>query len=227
MTNYREILRLSSLGFNHSEISKAMGISRQTVVTVTSRAAGLSLCFENAHDLSDRELAQKLMPKSAASRQVFKLPDYETVHRELQKPGVTIMLLWQEYAAVCRQNNELPYQETQFRKYYHNWAQQTKITMHISRKPGELMEVDWAGTTAKITDNITGGNFDAYIFVAVLPYSGYGYVEAFWNMQEAVWIAGHVNAYEYFGGVTRILVPDNLKTAVIKHTKSEITLNRT
>ena len=110
----------------------------------------------------------------------------------------------------CRQYGELPYQETQFRKYYHDWATETKATMHINRKPGELMEVDWAGTTAKITDNITGNDLEAYIFVSVLPYSSYGYVEAFWNMEQSSWIAGHVNAYEYFGGVTRILVPDNL-----------------
>ena len=127
----------------------------------------------------------------------------------------------------CRHQGELPYQETQFRKYYHEWATQTKATMHINRKPGELMEVDWAGTTAKITDNITGKELEAYVFVAVLPYSGYGYVEAFWDMTQSSWIAGHVSAYEYFGGVTRIIVPDNLKTGVIKNTKSEIVLNRT
>jgi transposase len=227
MTNYREVLRLAGMGFNQKQIAESVGITRQTVSTVIRRATEVGLRFENATELSDRELSQKLMPQGVTARLVFKMPDYEAVHKELQKPGVTLMLLWQEYVLKCRQYGELPYQETQFRKYYHDWATQTKATMHINRKPGELMEVDWAGTTAKITDNITGNDLNAYIFVAVLPYSGYGYVEAFWSMEQSSWIAGHVNAYEYFGAVTRILVPDNLKTGVIKHTRTEIALNRT
>ena len=141
--------------------------------------------------------------------------DAETLSdRELAK------LLFQQGARAT------PYQLTQFKKYYREYAAQTKATMHLSRKPGELMEVDWAGQTAAITDDTTGEVIDAYVFVAVLPYSGYGYVEAFLNQTQSSWIAAHVNAYEYFGGVTRILVPDNLKTGVTKHTKSEIVLNR-
>ena len=227
MTNYREVLRLAEMGFNQTRIAESVEVTRQTVSTVLRRAKKLGLNFAGAAELSDRELSQKLMPQSAAARLVYKMPNYEEIHKELQKPGVTSMLLWQEYVIKCRQCGEIPYQETQFRKYYHEWAKETQATMHIARKPGELMEVDWAGTTAKITDNITGNDLNAYIFVAVLPYSKYGYVEAFWDMKQPSWIAGHVNAYEYFGGVTRILVPDNLKTGVIKNTKSEIILNRT
>ena len=226
MTNYREILRLQSLGFSQAEIAKAMGITRQTAAGVLRRASEAELQYENAADLSDREIAQKLFSTGAEPKPTYKMPNYEEVHKELQKPGVTIMLAWHEYYEKCRQNGELAYQETQFRKYYHEWALQTKATMHINRKPGELMEVDWAGTTAKITNNITGEAIAAHIFVAVLPYSGYGYVEAFLTMEQSAWIAGHVNAYEYFGGSTRILVPDNLKTGVIKHTKYEVMLNR-
>jgi hypothetical protein len=156
MTNYREILRLAEMGFNYTKIAEATGITRQTAATVLRRANELGIRYGGILELSDRELAQKLNPKDTAARLTYKLPDYEEVHKELQKPGVTIMLLWQEYCEKCRQHGELPYQETQFRKYYHDFAAQTKATMHLSRKPGELMEVDWAGTTAKITDNITG-----------------------------------------------------------------------
>ena len=99
--------------------------------------------------------------------------------------------------------------------------------MHINRKPGELMEVDWAGQTAFIVDSDTGEALDAFLFVAVLPYSGYAYAEAFMSQNQEAWVAAHVNAYGFFGGVTRILVPDNLKTGVIKNTKSELVLNRT
>ena len=195
MTNYREVLRLAEMGLSQTRIAEAVDVTRQTVSTVVRRATELGLRFEDAAQLSDRELTQKLMPQGAAARAIFKMPDYEEVHKELQKPNVTLMLLWQEYALKCRQCGELPYQETQFRKYYHEWAEQTKATMHISRKPGELMEVDWAGTTAKITDNITGNDLNAYIFVAVLPYSKYGYVEAFWNMEQTRRLQHNRSAY--------------------------------
>jgi len=227
MTNYREILRLKSLGFNNRQIADSSGATRQTVIAVLQRAAICELSYQTAEALSDRELAKVLFQQGAGGKPAFMMPDYDWVHSELARPGVTLQLLWLEYCDKCIGSGETPYQLTQFKKYYREYAAQTKATMHLSRKPGELMEVDWAGQTAVIIDDTTGEVIDAFVFVAVLPYSGYGYVEAFLNQAQPSWIAAHVNAYEYFGGVTRILVPDNLKTGVSKHTKSEIVLNRT
>jgi len=76
-------------------------------------------------------------------------------------------------------------------------------------------------------DADTGETFEAYLFVAALPYSGYAYAEAFFSRDQEAWIAAHVNAYGYFGGVARITTSDNLKTGVIKNTKTELVLNRT
>lgn len=102
----------------------------------------------------------------------------------------------------------------------------TKATMHIEHKAGELIEVDWAGQTAYIINTDTGELIEVYIFVSVLPYSGYTYIEAFLSRDSEAWITGHVNMYKYFGGSTRILVPDNLKTGVDKNTKAETVINR-
>jgi transposase len=226
MTNYREILRLSSLGINHKQIAEGMGIARQTVVTALQRAVAQGLDWPAAEPLSDRELAAKLFPQGE-NKPAYKMPDYEAVHKELAKPGVTQQLLWFEYCDKCRETGQIPYQLTQFKKHYREYIAKTKATMHINRKPGELTEVDWAGQTAYIVDADTGEALDAYLFVAALPYSGYAYAEAFMSMNQEAWIAAHVNAFEYFGGVTRILVPDNLKTGVIKNTKAELVLNRT
>jgi len=105
---------------------------------------------------------------------------------------------------------------TQFCLYYREFAQKTKATMHIDRKPGDQMEVDWAGQTACLFDTNSGEEIPAYIFVAVLSSSQYAYVEAFLSQNQECWIAAHVNAYKFFGGATRMLVPDNLKTGVQK-----------
>ncbi len=226
MTDYREILRMSSLGINHKQIAEGMGISRQTVVTVLQRAAAQELDFARAEPLSDRELAARLYPQGDGAL-VCKMPDYEKVHRELQKPGVTQQLLWFEYCEQCRTTGEIPYQLTQFKTYYREYVVKNKATMHLKRKPGETMEVDWAGQTAFVVDDETGEAIEAYLFVAALPYSGYAYAEAFFDQTQESWTVAHVNAFEYFGGVPRILVPDNLKTGVIKNTKTELVLNRT
>jgi len=225
MTDYREILRLQSLGFNNSQIAESLCVTRQTVITALQRAAFQELDWHTTEDMSDRELAAKLL-QSAISKLAFRMPDFEYIHREMSRPGVTLQLLWFEYCDKCRDTGEIPYQLTQFKKYYRDYALKTKATMHINRKPGEIMEVDWAGQTAAVADTDTGANIEAYIFVAALPYSGYSFVEAFLAQDQEAWTAGHIDAYNFFGGVTRILVPDNLKTGVIKHGKTEIILNR-
>ena len=85
--------------------------------------------------------------------------------------------------------------------------------MHIPRKAGQQIEVDWAGDPAKIIDPDTGEITEAWIFVGVMTYSQYAFVEAFINEQQKSWITAHVHMYEFFGGVTTILVSDNAPTA--------------
>jgi transposase len=225
MTNYREILRLKSLGINNSRIAESMMLSRQTVITALQRAAVQGIDWQSAESLSDRELTAKLFPNGSSTAN-YSQPDYEYVHKEMAKPGMTQELLWMEYCDGCRSAGKVPYQLTQFKKYYRDYVTNTKATMHIARKPGEIMEVDWAGQTAHVISTDTGELLEAFVFVSALPYSGYAYAEAFWDMKESSWLTAHVNAYNYFGGVARILVPDNLKTGVIKHTKLELVLNR-
>ncbi len=225
MTNYREILRLKSLGIKHSQIAESMQLSRQTVVTVLKRAVAQELDWQAAESLSDRELTAKLFPNGQETPN-YLMPDYEYVHREMAKPGVTQQLLWMEYYDKCRGSEKIPYQLTQFKKHYREYLTTAKATMHINRNPGEIMEVDWAGQTAQLIDSDTGEVIEAYLFVAVLPYSGYAYAEAFLSRNQEAWLSAHVNAYSYFGGAARIVIPDNLKTGVIKHTKDEIVLNK-
>ena len=226
MTNYREILRLHSLGINKTDIATSCLCSRNTVASVLQRAMLAGLRFPLPEKMSDKQFMERLFG-TCETKVNYKMPDYEYVHREMAKSGVTLTLLWLEYCEQCRDGGELPYKSTQFNKYYADHVKSTKATMHINRKPGELLEVDWAGQTASITDTDTGEIIPAYVFVATLPYSGYSYVEAFLSQNQECWITAHVNAYSFFGGVTRILVPDNLKTGVEKVYRSETIINKT
>jgi transposase len=155
------------------------------------------------------------------------MPDLEYVHQEMAKSGVTLTLLWNEYFEQCRLENSRPLMYSGFCNQYQQFAVRHKATLHVEHKPGERMEVDWAGDTASLTDNITGKPIPVYMFVAVLPCSGYAYAEGFLNRNMESWISAHVNAYEFFGGVTRLLIPHNLKTGVEKADWYEPVINKT
>ena len=226
MTSYREILRLHSQGLSQRSIAASCGCGKGTVQRTVEHAKKLNIVWPLPPEMTDERLRNLFSPGSKDSG-YYKEPDFEWVHREMAKSGVTLSLLWNEYCVGCRQSGEIPYMYSAFCDRYREYSVHTKATMHLERRPGEQMEVDWAGATMEIADNMTGEVIPAYIFVATLSYSGYAYVEAFLSRNQENWIAAHVNAYRFFGGATRILVPDNLKTGVLKNTKAEVVLNRT
>ena len=216
---------MHSMGISKAKIADACCCARSTVQRVLRRAEQIQLVYPVPEGLADRELEDLLFPPGA-QQITYKMPDYGHVHREMAKSGVTLNLQWLEYCEQCRSQNEIPYQLTQFKKYYRDFVVSTKATMHIDHKPGELMQVDWAGDKAHIIDTDTGELIDEYLFVASLPCSGYAYVEACSSMDTENWINAHVNAFNFFGGVTRIIQCDNLKTGVTKNTFSETVLNK-
>jgi len=177
-------------------------------------------------DVGDPDLQLMLFPERLQTS-LRRIPDCEHIHREMAKSGVTLSLLWSEYCEVCRLSNEIPLKYTQYCNYYRKFAATTKATMHISRKPGEQLEVDWAGQTTAIVDRDTGELFPVYVFVAALSSSQYAYVEGFLSQNQESWITAHVNAFTFFEGVTRILVPDNLKTGVEKPSWYSPVINKT
>jgi transposase len=225
MVDYREIIRLNSLNFSNVGIANSIHCSRNTVSEVLKLAEAHELAWPIPAVLTNRDIEVLFYPERATN-EGRKLPDFEYVYKELARPGVTLSLLWAEYCVKCEQENTIPYQHSQFNEKYHAYAASRKATLRIKRKPGEVMEVDWVGDTLKVFDVAAGTELNAYVFVACLPCSMYGYAEAFPDMKSNHWITAHVHAYSHFGGVTRILVPDNLKTGVIKNTRTELILNR-
>jgi len=216
MTKYREILRLTSLGVSQRKIVSALQVSQKTIVKVQRRAEELSLHWPLEEKQTDEILQPLLFPKTEKKPETSdrQMPDYDYVHKELLRNGVSKKLLWTEYLNDCSQNNKSALMYSQFCYYIQQDEEKRHATMHLNHRPGEQVEVDWAGDPAYITESYTGKQIPVCIFVGVLSYSGYAYVEAFSNEKSKAWITAHVHMYEYFGGVTKILVPDNCKTAV-------------
>lgn len=121
----------------------------------------------------------------------------------------------------CHGSGQPPYMYSQYCKLYQDYVDSNKLTMHIQHKPGDKLMVDWDRKTLPLYDRVTGKNCKVYLFVATLPFSMYCYEQACLTMKEEDWINAHVAMYEYFGGVTRILTPDNLKTGILSNKKYE------
>jgi len=215
MTKYREILRLSGLGLSQQDIADSCNVSKKTVNRVLKRAKELDISWPLDESDTDAVLAKKFFPSANQVTSNKRMPDYDYIRKELLRNGVSKKLLWTEYMEDCRANGEEPLMYSQFCYHIQQDEQKHRATMHINRKPGEQVEVDWAGDPATVIDPDTGEIIKTYIFVGVMTYSQYAYVEAFLDMKQKSWINAHVHMYEYFGGVARILVPDNCKTAVV------------
>jgi len=227
MIHYRKILELHAEGISLRGITASTGHSRQKVTEVINLAEMKGLVCPLEEVMTSQWIEEFLFPEKtleSSGRQPLK---FDYIHKELAKPNVTLSLLHHEYEVECRTNHKIPYSYRSFVRHYSKYAHKFKATLRIRRKPGEIMEVDWAGTTAFIIDRDTGEKVKAYIYVAALPCSQLAYAEATLSMDLHSWITAHNHAYEYFGGVTQIVVPDNLKTGVTKHTSRELVLNPT
>lgn len=225
MVNYREILRLLDLGYTQRDIARSIHCSRNTVRDVQYLSKELGISWPLDDNVTNKDIAKLFHPDLYGAAIPHKEPDYAYMHAELARKGVNLTLLWSEYCAECYANGDNPYMYTQFCEKYRQWSKLSKATMRIKHKPGDVMQVDWAGATIPIHDQADGES-SAYIFVAVLPCSCYAYVEACPDMKSESWLLCHVHAYSYFGGVTRLLIPDNLRTGVTSNTRYETIINK-
>lgn len=213
MTKYREIIRLHGLNFSERNIALSCSVSRNTVSKVLKKAKEMKISWPLDDTMTDDALEKILFPKEKTLTNK-RMPDFDYIQKELLRNGVNKKLLWCEYCEECRMAAQEPLMYSQFCHYIQQDEQKRRASMHIPRKPAEQIEVDWAGDPAQIIDPDTGEITKAWLFVGVLSYSMYAYVEAFVNEKQKAWITAHIHMYEHFGGVSKILVPDNCLTAV-------------
>ena len=226
MIRYREILRLADKGLSQREIARSCGCAKSTVADVMERARKEGVLWPLADDVSDTVLSARLYPKKQRA-DAGKCPiDFESIDKELGMRGTTRALLWQEYRDGAESLSMEPYSYVRFCELLRQWRNDhAGSTMHIEHKAGFEMQVDWVGMTGELIDPDTAELVKVYVFIACLPFSGLIFARGFTKTDEAAWIEAHIAAFEFFGGVTPIITPDNAKTAVTKHTKDELILN--
>lgn len=226
MRKIREILRLSAMGLAQHQIARSCSIVQSTVHKYLKLAQAAKLCWPLPEDLSDHKLDQLLFGQrhEPPSRRIHPPPDFAAIHQELQThKDLTLELLWQEY----KKANAQGYGYSRFCDLYREWSRSRKITLRQQHHPGEKLFVDYAGATIPIHNSNTGEVHQAAIFVAALGFSSYTFAEATWNQELPCWIGSHIRAFEYFGAVPMLVVPDNAKTGVTKACRYEPDLNPT
>jgi transposase len=225
MRQIKEILRLKhQAGLSHRQIARSCGLSHTAVSNYLERADQAGLRWPLPEALDEAQLHGLLFgAASAASPPSRPLPDMEYLHQELKRKGVTLQLLWEEYRAAYPDG----YGYTQFCHYYAGWKRTLEVSLRQPYKAGEKTFLDWAGPTLGWIDPATGQTEAASLFIAVLGASNYTFAEAFVNRQLAHWIEAHIHAFEFFGGVTQVLIPDNERTGVSKPCYYEPTIHAT
>jgi transposase len=206
-----DVLRLKEAGFSARQIAESLACARSTVGDTLTRARAAALTYEEAQELSDAELYARLYPGNTGAPRRRVEPDYEYLHRELHKDGVTLQQLWVEYREDHPKDG---LQYSQFCRHYRAWEGTIDVVMRQQHCAGEKAFVDFCGMTQKVVDPKTGEVREAPVFCACLGASSYTYAEALPDAGLAAFLSAHVHMFGYFSGVVRVVVPDNLRDAV-------------
>lgn len=224
MRKIREVLRLRlEAGLSIRQISGSTKTSVGAIQKLLTRAQALEITWPLPEDLDDGRLAAMLYPGAdPTSSSRYQVPDWLTVHQSLKHKGVTKQLLWEEYTA---QYPNRCYSYSQYCDRFRHWQKQQKRSMRQIHKAGEKCFIDYCGPTVPIINPQTGEIRTAQVFVAVLGASNYTYAEATWSQVLQDWLMSHVRAFEFFGGVPEMIIPDNLRSGVSKACRYDPDLN--
>ena len=224
MRQLRDILRLRlDAGLSMRQIQASLRISLGAVQKITSRAAALKLDWPAIEQLNDQQLAGAIYPESDTQvSDAFQLPDWVEVHQELKRKSVTKHLLWEEYTQAYPNRS---YSYPQYCFLYKQWLSKQRRSMRQPHKAGDKLFVDYAGQTVPIVNGHTGEIRTAQIFDAVLGASNYTYCEATWTQALPDWLGSHARAFDFLGGVPKLIVPDNLKSSTTRACRYDPDLN--
>ena len=223
MRHLREILRHKwVLRGSNREVARSVGVSSGTVSTVVSRARAVGLTWEAVAAMGDETLDERVNGPRGGGRTDRPLPDPAQMHVELRKVGVTLQLLHLEYL----ERHPKGYRYTKFCEVYAEWLARRGPTMRQTHEVGDKLFVDYSGKKPRIVDPQTGEVTEVDLFVAVLGATNHTYAEATRTQRVADWIGSHVRAFAFFGGVPRLVVPDQLRTGITGPCRYEPGLQR-
>ncbi|NJO02899.1 MAG: IS21 family transposase [Bacteroidia bacterium] len=221
----KQLLLLKNKGLSNRKIAEEIGIDRNTVNEYVKKLHSSGHILKTLLEKEEKELQQLFPSKEAMDKSRYTalhdlFPGYVN---ELKKPGFTRQHLWRQY----NQERIDHYSYSQFCQLFSDWLQSKKVSGKLNHIAGEKIFIDYAGKKLHIVDKQTGEVKEVEVFVAILPSSSYTYVEASYDQSRESLVKSVGNCLQYFGGVPRAIVPDNLKSAVTKSSKYEPVINKT
>ncbi|CAG5074814.1 IS21 family transposase ISPpu7 [Dyadobacter sp. CECT 9623] len=223
MHKLRQILIFLERGVSIRNIEKEVKISRKTIGLYQQKFLQTGLGFQELLLVKDQQLEYLInqekadVPEDTDPRKVHFYGQVDYFAHELKRTGVTRLLLWEEYI----KENPGGLQYSRFCKLLQDHLKIAQASMHFEHHPGKVMQVDFAGEQLYYVDTSSGELIACPVFVAVLPFSGYGYVEALPNMKLAQVVKALNNALAYFGGVPLGAKSDNMKQWVSRSSRYE------
>ncbi len=223
----RHILRqVTQTNLSNRNIAKLCGVSPNTVCELKRRFNYTKKSWDELASLTDDEFRSELGTEYRSTISGKAIPDWTKVHEELQYRDMTLSLLHAEYLEQLINQPQLALCYSQFTANYREWQKTLHISMRQFHPPGEKMFIDFCGRTMPVVNQETGEVIMMQIFVAVLGASGYTFAYAVPSQKISDWLECHSHAFAFFEGTPKQLVPDNLKSAVTKHTRELLILNR-
>ena len=220
------VLQLRAEGLSGRGIAASQQMSRKSVTAVFEAGDAAGLGWDEVAQRSEAEVYGLVFPGRGEHESVFVQPDWDQAHREMARVGVTLKLLHGDYTDTCAAAGEPAMGYDRFCKTYQRHVLVTGAASRGGHKAGQCVEVDWSGPTMELIDPSTGEVSKVFLFVACLPFSRYAFVEPTLDMKQDTWLRAHVAMFQFFGGSVPRIVPDNLKTGVIKHPREgEVVLN--
>jgi transposase len=224
MRQLRQMLRLARDGVSAREIGRTLGVARSTVQDNLKRAEAAGLGWPLPAEITDAVLESRLFARAGVTPGARRRlePDWSSLVREVKRPGVNLMVLWEEYRDVHPEG----YGYSRFCDLFREFERRLSPVMRQHHAAGDKAFVDYSGKKVPVVDPATGVVRKAEIFVAVLGASSLTYAEATWTQTLPDWIGAHVRLFRFLDGVPRLVVPDNLKSGIHKASFYDPEINR-
>ena len=208
---------LPARGMTGREIRSTGHISQRSTKLAGEAADKAGLTWGDVADMPGREACDLLFPAQGEAQDAYAEPDWERARPGPRRDGVTPGLLWEEHRDEAARDGLVSRSHDTLCRGHEAFVAAKDAANHLEHKPGQVTEVDRGGTPMWLTDEDTGESTRCHLFVATLPYSRHGYVEATLYMRQNTWLMCHARAWDFFGGVAVRTACDNPETGAASH----------
>ncbi|TLP90507.1 IS21 family transposase [Nesterenkonia salmonea] len=220
MADYRTIMSLLLASRSYRQIGEMLGCSQRDVARARKVITEHGITADSLAQLPQSRIGELFPDRRRRASGDYEAPEFAAVVASMRSnPHFTLLQGWRTYLGA--QSDRRKYGYSQYCHLFSDYAAKNDLVATLHHEPGRAVFIDWAGDTLPIVDAITGEVTKAYLFVAVLPYSGYLYCRGFTDMRMGSWLEGHIGAFDFFGGVPQIVVPDHASTATHRGAKGD------